>query len=275
MEQRALAAALVSILLVATTALGATFEGGGGIGGGGSGGVQATATRGNGFRVPLLVVQAQTVGQDYLLQSSNLTVLPSYMYVPLAGLNLVLTEVQPPSEFRLGRTPTYYLVTNSSGFSEIRLPVGNYSVQATGSVFNYTGSVMLLTNVTTYLGLTVSPAFNRVESAVVINQDTISSIEPTATIFMDIQGPFSYVPEAPCQLVGAGRSAQGENLTVNGVLSGEYPAEGGHWVLMSPKGALQDIPAEGMLLLRYSVQSSVSYTFSNSTVIYHVILPSS
>lgn len=267
MKERALTATLASLLLVATILLGAAFEAGGIPGGSGSAGTHLSTTSGNQGTNPRLVVQARRVAQEYLLESAQYTQyangslpdIPAYMLGPISNVKFALTQ-DLPSASGAGRAFTYYVYTNSSGLSEGAFPGGNYTVRVSGDVFNYTGTISLEENITTYLGLTAFPTFNAVSSVKVVNQDPFALLGPASTVFMEVAGAFDPVPGAPYSLISPTPGSPIPTTVMEGVLKGEYPSPGGTWAVMSPTGTLQTVPTSGSLLMRYASESVIMYT---------------
>lgn len=278
MRAQVVTAALVSLLIVATAILGITFEGGGNSGASATTGKSVTSNE-KAASLPHLVVFAQIVAPKYLLESVNYSPgsgygapappIPEYMLSPVSGLKLTLTSDQPAPTLRGGTLPKYDLYTNESGLAESLLPAGNYTVEGFGDTFNYTGSIDLVSNATTYLGLTVYPKLTNVTSVEVVNQDLISQVEPSGTIFIEVPGTFHYTPGAFYQLLEPSAGITLGGAAVNGVLKGEYASPDGTWVIMDPQGGLQPVPTAGAMLMHYAT-SSLSFRVSgNNTVTFN------
>lgn len=287
MRAQVATAALVSLLLVATVLLGITFEGGGPSGGSsasgatGTTGVQTDTRTGKSTSAPHLVLRAQIVSPRFLEESAQYTKalppgstdflvpIPQTMLTPLTGTKFVLTSVQPPSP-RPERPPTFNVYTNSSGLASSYLPVGNYTVQSSGEVFNFTGSLSLASNATTYLGVVVYPRFTNVTSVEVVNHDGITQVEPSGTVYLEVPGPFRYLPGSVYQLVEQGQEILQGGGTITGVITGAYPAPNGTRVVMDPRGSFQAIPTLPTLLMQYVASAVVFQTSGNNLVYLHV-----
>lgn len=252
---------LLTLLLLATSALGLSF-GGGGIGGGTEGtplpiteGTStATADDGSG---PSLVLDAGMV-------NAQIAHIGSGVFVglngrgPMVALKVTMTQIRTHLLSRTGRPLSYVAFTNDSGVAFISAPAGNYTIDAAGAVFNYGTTVGLVGNLTTRISLTVYPRFNVVSSMKIVNQGTLSQVEPSATIFLTVQGIFRSSYQAKYQLIGANPGEDGYSV-VRCRAIGEYGAPGGLTVLMAPSGAYQSLPSEGIYVMHYETNSTVNY----------------
>jgi hypothetical protein len=279
MGSRASTGALLAALVFATAILGFALQGGGGALVGGRPSGRSGGTSGpNGGVPPTLVVEAATVASGGLY--GEIVQTQHFLLVPLAGLRFTLTGVLPGAASNR-HPPTYFVFTNSSGVAETALPGGNYTVQAAASDFYFEGSVDMIANQTTTLSLQVVPEFMNVTSLVVMNQDTVSQVEPTATIYARVQGEVQITPSAFYQVVGldtvtfnstTGFCSSPEicvstsvvtldvPLSANVTAVGGYPAPGGTWVLLAPSSPYQPIPQLGVRLVQYITNSTVTYS---------------
>jgi hypothetical protein len=271
MNPRAASVAFVILLLVATSALGLAFQGGG-LGGSPLLIAQrTTAETGGPATGPRFVLKAELEYQDYgIFANSSLLQLPTLVGTfPIEGARVSLVPLQPEGlQSQVlnarGRPVAFEDVTNGSGLAVIHAPAGNYTVVTAGNLFNFTEVVSLRGNLTTLLALTVYPHSNKVNSMEVINQRTVSQVEPTATIFLNVSGTFVYAPHTPYRLTGLTPDTYGTYsfLTILCNVVSEYSAPGGTWAVMSPIGAYTSFPTGGLFLQQFEANSTVSYSAS-------------
>jgi hypothetical protein len=273
LDSKLVTASLVALLVVATAALGLTFGGGSSFqnpAGGGPAGATQSETKTGTF--PEVIVKAEAhrlITENFIFVSGpNVTVSTggsSGVFVdplpwPLAGLQVVLTEQAevgvPPTKF--GGPQSYSITTNSSGIGVAYVLPGNYTVTASGSYFNFTGSISARVSTMTYLQVTVNPALESVITVVVSNQDGVLGVEPTAAIYADVAGTPYLTATTPYFLVGAlpGTFVL-RTLAVH--ILGSYPSLEGTWIVMEPAAPYSAVPSYGVNLLHYAANSTVSY----------------
>lgn len=264
---------LIPLLLITSLLLGLVFGGAGlGSASGGAGGQASSAAPNPPITTsPYLLAIAESTG----LPSGNFTPTTGgtgqFTPVPLAGLRLILTEVGAGNKFNRGRPTSFQVVTNSSGEVFASMSEGNFSVTSSGTGFNFTKTVEFRAGVTTVLRLDITPVESGASSVVIINQDTVSTIEPGAVIYAKFAENFTFAVNSTVQLTGwtsavsggtgAGllylRSAQ--RVEVSCTVIGEYEGAGGTWVAMQPSAPFQSIPALGVVFISYQANSTVSY----------------
>lgn len=268
MRSQALTLVLLVVLGFSTVALGLTFGGGFSQAPINVGPRASGSSNLNPSHQPVFIVKAQTVANDFIIASSGLTEIPSYMFTPIPNVQVVLIGSESPAVARRGLIPNFRLLTNSSGLGEITVPRGNFTVTASGAVFNFSTSVKFQAGVVTDVILSVIPEVGKVSSLVVANQDTIQGAEPNATIYASIQGRLFASPSTSFVLSGALPQASGlpgqssQNLTVDLVVIGSYATPQGTMVVLKHQGPLGLLPLAGDTLLQYRTNSTVSYLAS-------------
>lgn len=273
MDSRVETTALLVILTIAALTLGFTFDGVGFGSAPSSSSVKAIASATTSGSGPHFLVKAKaaelTSGAPNVSSGAN----PSYTYVPILGLRLVLVGTEIGTLTRLGRPLSYFVFTNSSGEGQMAVAPGNYTVYAAGANFNITKDLSFKGNMTTTLNLAVAPVYSKVVSLEVVNQDTSKGVEPTATIYAQVEGKGQYDTTSVYELTGFGQAfaaTGGTNgilaislyryASVNATVTGAYPSLDGTWVVMSPAGYYPVIPVNDVLLLHYVVNATVNLT---------------
>ena len=264
---------LVPLLLITSLLLGLVF-GGVGLGsasGGGGGQVSPTAPNPPITNSPYLLAIAEGIQ----LPSGNLTPTTGgtgpFTHVPLAGLQLTLTEVGAGNKFNRGRPTSFQVVTNSSGEVFTSMSEGNFTVTSLGTGFNFTKTIEFRAGVTTVLRLDITPVENGASSVVIINQDTVSTLEPGSIIYARFAENATFAVNSTIQLTGWTSAVSGgtgtgllylrsvQRVEVSCTVIGEYEGAGGTWVAMEPQAPLQSIPAQGVVFIGYQANSTVSY----------------
>lgn len=266
MSPRAVTAALVVLLIVATAVLGYTI-GAGGYGGASNGSLGASSSETTAPNPgPKLVINATTVAEGYLYASTSYKQVPAYMLAPLAGLKLVIIGEQLAVITRPGRPPTYQVLTNSTGIGEAYLPRGNYSVQTEGGGFNFTGQLRLLSNTTTYLSVLEYPVMRNVSHIQAVNQAPTVEVGTSSVLYVEIQGGFQYSPYGTYQLIGP-VSGSNASAAVPGAIEGAYSAPGGTVVVMQLYAPFEGSFTQGARLMYFQAASDVTYGSSTAGVV--------
>lgn len=264
---------LIPLLLIMSLLLGLVF-GGAGLG---------STPGGTGGQVSSAAPNPPTVTSPYLLAIAESTEFSSgnatptagsssqFTTVPLAGLGLSLTEVGVGNKFNRGRPTSFRVVTNSSGEVFASVSEGNFTVTALGTGFNFTKTVEFQADVTTVLRLDITPVESGASPVVVINQDTVSTLEPSSVIYAKFAENFTFPVNSTIQLSGWTSTVSGETgagllylrstqrVEVLCTVIGEYEGAGGTWVAMQPSAPYQPIPALGVVFTSYQANSTVSY----------------
>lgn len=267
MQARLQTLSLLMILIIVSAALGLAF---GPLGQGGLGqyfaNQQSTSTGRN--HSPDLLVRAAAVGSQQGLSTAGST----SVLAPLAKLNFVVTAILSGRSVNRAREPTYNMVTNSSGEVEASLPAGNYSVQGLGADFTFLRDVSLEANHTTILTMDVVQVVNPVSTLAIVNQDTLSGLESTGVIYVEVDGNFQYNSSSFYELIGTiepgGPSSSNGSMavqvslltpvTIEGIVSGAYDSPGGFWIVMHPSAPVTLLPNAGFSLMHYAANSTVS-----------------
>jgi len=227
----------------------------------------STTTGKGGQLIPVLAVQVEGVDRSDLYSSLGGVFPPEF--VPLVGLKLMFAEALARVAPGL-RPPAYFITTNSSGEGQTQLPDGNYTAQALNGYFEYTGNVSVMGSLTR-LRLQVLPEAANASSVAALNQDTPSGLEPSSTVYAEVEGNLSFAPDSPCVLIGLNSMGTSPNATgpleidvtlvdtINGTVKATYGSPLGTWVAISPSGSYQSIPTSGTFLLRYETNATVSY----------------
>jgi hypothetical protein len=258
LNPRAISLSLVVLLLLATSALGLAFQGGG------LGGlplqISHKTTAGGSTTGTQFVLSAQREVAEFIYLGPLFFAESSHLQLPIVALKVTLTQNKPNFLPRTGRALTFVGFTNGSGEAVIDAPPGNYRVEAAGDVFDFISSVGLVGNLTTLLTLTVYPRFNQVSSMFVMNQGTLSQVEPSGTIFLNVQGTFHFLPQATYQVIGTESGSAGyASASISCKAIGEYGAPTGTNVVMVPVGAYQSLPSKGIYVMHYETNSTVAY----------------
>jgi len=257
---------LAAILLLSSFAIGLTFQGGTGREGkspAGSGPGSGPAL--GSLTVPIFVVRAAEVSPSYLLAASLLSNVPGYMFAPLSGVTVTIAGLLSVGTARRGIPYNNQLVTNSSGIGEGVEPHGNFTIHAKGSNFNFSTSLGFAQGKITYLNLTVIPFAGNVSSITLINQDTLSGIQPTAMVYATVEGNPVFEDSSLAELLALGpsqshrTSAPPPLLTIDLTILGTYPSPEGMVIAMKPQTAYSFLPSSGLTLIQFRAYSKVTY----------------
>ena len=270
MSSRLTAALLLIIFVIATVAMGLTFDatGLGGVGAGGFGGGGKSSTLNGKF--PHLLVEAFSVPGGELTFTSSPGSNDSRRE-PMTNLLFTLTATEVALS-RLGRPLTYYAFTNASGLGTIAVAAGNYSIEAATSQFNLTRPVSFRGNLTTELVLVVTPVLTDVVSLTVVNPDQAFALQPGGLVYAEVPGAFNYDRYSLYQIIGQSQwvltqSGGTSGITVvslqviriNATVVGFYGSPGGTTVVLSPSGSFGAIPAGAVRMLQYVANSTVRF----------------
>lgn len=222
---------------------------------------------------PSLVVRARVVSNSFLSVASTLTDIPGYMFVPMAGLRFNVVGLQSRA-IEHGGVPqlNYAVITNSSGIGEQSVPIGNFTVHAYNGILNFTASLRFSSRATTYLNLSVVPVYGTVSSIAILNQDTLSGVEPTAVLYAVVSGNSHFESSSITEVkgsFGAPLTTSGPQfyatfeltleLTINATIIGSYSTPQGTLVVLRPSGYYPTLPTTNIVLFQYRTDSSVSY----------------
>jgi hypothetical protein len=274
---------LILALLLTTAGLGLILGGGAGIGNDSlKGPPQASAAAAKPLLGPILLVKAETAVSTQSLtvtggsaitvsgnsgpNGSNFNIIPqstvtnqSVTLEPLAGVEFAVQGLQSFSGALRGPVLSYSVTTNSSGMGEISVPPGNFSVTAVGPNFSFGESLPFKQNQITSLTLEVTPTFGDVQSIYVQNQDTISGVEPTGTIYAEVAGNLSYAMHTPTQLVGYSQGPTVTQTSLGVTVTGYYRSPEGTLVVLRPSGPYSVLPSSGISLVQYRTNSTVKF----------------
>jgi hypothetical protein len=274
---------LILALLLTTAGLGLILGGGAGIGNDSlKGPPQASSAATKPLLGPILLVKAETAvstesltvtGGSIITVSGNsgpsgssFNIIPqstvknqSVTLEPLAGVEFAVQGLQSFSGALRGPVLSYSVTTNSSGMGEISVPPGNFSVTAVGPNFSFGESLPFKQNQITSLTLEVTPTFGDVLSVYVQNQDTISGVEPTGTIYAEVAGNLSYAMHTPTQLVGYSQGPTVTQTSLGVTVTGYYPSPEGTLVVLRPSGPYSVLPSSGISLVQYRTNSTVKF----------------
>lgn len=262
LERPFVTAALVAILVVMSAGLGEVLVGGGGLQGHNPVGQASTQSNQSNAKGPFFLVRTSINGGIFT-SSGPPNLAPGFQ--PIQGVRFVIQGL--PTFFR-GRLQSNQVTTNSSGMGEIAVPPGNFTVVGAGTDISYRGFVDFKDGTVTVLDVVVSPARGTVASVAVVNQDTLDGVEQTGTIFVGVPGNVTYVPGVVSELLGesivtAGGPGVGElgviPLGVNVTVIGTYPYPDGTMVVLRPFGTFHDLLPNGLSLIQYRLNSTVSY----------------
>ena len=265
MSSRLTAALLLIIFVIATVAMGLTFDatGLGGVGAGGFGGGGESSTLNGKF--PHLLVEAFSVPGGQLTFTSSPGSNDSRRE-PMTNLLFTLTATDVALS-RLGRPLTYYAITNSSGASSIAVTAGNYSIEAATPEFNFTSPISFSGNATTELVIVVAPQLTRLTALTVVNPDQSYGLQPGGLLYAEVQGSFNYDRYSLYQVVGLGQATVPGNasysvisikpLEINATVVGYYGSPGGTTVVLSPSGPYGELPTTSLGILEYVANSTV------------------
>jgi hypothetical protein len=281
MKRPTVAAVLLVALMVSTAGLGVVLSAGGGIGGDSrKGPPQANVATPNPSLGPFLLVSAVMIenfsasgsgilvnytstGTDAFSVNTTSPVPPASLNpsvrVPLQGVDIVVQGLSFEGGGVRGRgeVHSYSVITNSSGMGEIYVPPGNFSVTALGPNFSFAENLPFRQNSVTSLSIEVIPMVREVQSLMVQNQDTLSGIEATGTIYAQLTGNASLSTQIPSELVGYTR-AGATSTSIGVTIEGSYSDPKGTLVAMKPSGASPVIPATQVAILQYKTESTVS-----------------
>jgi len=257
---------LALMLLLSSFAIGLTFQGGTGRegksptgSGPGSGPALGTLSQ------PLFVVRAVEVSPSYLLAASLLRNVPGYMFAPLSGVTVAIAGLLSVGIARRGIPYNNQLVTNSSGIGEGVEPRGNFTIHVRASNFNFSTPLGFAQGRITYLNLTVVPFSGNVSSITLMNQDTLSGIQPTAMVYATVEGNPVFENSSLAELLALGPSqshrpsAPPPLLTIDLTILGTYPSPEGMVIAMKPQSAYSFLPSTGLTLIQFRANSKVSY----------------
>jgi hypothetical protein len=272
MKPRLVTAVLLSLLVVGASVLGLTLSGSGNSSGSSNGGQsgQNTTSSGKGSGVAAtLVVRAQGIGQQFLYSAGTLGQTFSNMFVPLKGLPVTITREVPAEVSNRDRPRPQNFKTNSSGIAEIKEPAGDYSILIVGQSFTLNTTLVLRANLTATLEMQLIPSFATVNSLQVVGRDSSSALEPTSTIYVNVDsgvkaaqnGYFVLVGQVVMNaLVPSGPVVRILGYAdVNATATGRYDSSGGSWVVLAPLGAYEAYPNANVLLVQYVPTYMVSY----------------
>jgi hypothetical protein len=266
MRAKLLTIALTVLLLVSTftvgfvLAVGAQRQGKAPSGAGGGGPPAPLTTPQS-----IFVVKAMGVSPQYVYPASLLKKIPPYMLAPLQGLAVVIAGLEPFGTARRGLPYNNQLVTNSSGIGEGGVPAGNYTIRTVGSDSNFSTTVGFREGMITILTLTVTPLAGNVSTLLLINQDTLSGVQPTADLYATVKGNFGLSASTFTELLGLGPtpsrrpSAPSPLLTIDLTVLGTYPSPEGTVVAMRPQAAYSFLPKSGLTLIQFRTNSTVNY----------------
>ncbi|MDG6910172.1 MAG: hypothetical protein JRN08_07360 [Nitrososphaerota archaeon] len=270
MDSRLVNTGLVSFLLIAAALVGLTFGGGSSFqnpAGGNASPSSHSQNKPGTFPELVVAVYSYPVTSGLYTYSSlnGTTLISTYGPVviptprPVSGIEIDLIQLNGEQiiQTKVGHPLVYYLHTNSSGMAVINLMAGNYSLTALAPFSNYTTTVSMRMSTTTTLDVYFSPALANVEALVVANQDRDLGVEPTATIFAQVEGTLNDTGSQYFILGAQQGSVFPTELAVN--VLGTYPAAQGTWVTMSPSAPYTSVPSDGIALMHYNANSTVRF----------------
>ena len=142
---------------------------------------------------------------------------------------------------------------------EIPVPAGNFSVTARGPDFGFGEYLPFRQGEITSLTLEVIPVVGRVLSLTVHNQDTLSGVEPTGTIYAEVAGSVAYAVQTPTKLVGYLEEPVASQISLAVTVVGYYGSPQGTLVILRPASPYSSIPSSGITLLQYRTNATVSF----------------
>lgn len=283
MARRTVTIGLILALLLTTAGLGLVLGDGAGIGSDSlKGPPQASSAATKPVLGPILLVRAETEVPTHSVQVAgglsmtesgssspsgvNFTIAPQAVLrnqtqalEPLAGVEFAVQGLQIFSGALRGTVLSYSGVTNSTGFGEISVPPGNFSVTARGPNFSFGEYLPFKQNQITSLTLVVTPLSGEVLSVYVQNQDTISGVEPTGTIYVEVAGNISYALQVSTQLVGFVQGQSVPQASVGVTVMGYYASPEGTTVVLRPMGPYAALPSSDVSLIQYRTNSTVEF----------------
>jgi hypothetical protein len=264
MIPRQLSAGLLAVLFVLALAMGLALGAQGTGRGGGSPLAFTVPSTGEPSSAPRVVVVARGVSPSYIYDSSSYSTIPSYMLVPLNGVQVALQNLNRGGTSYRERGPAVNIRTNASGIAYAAVSPGNYSVTISGSNFSLNTTASFVVNSTTTIRLELDSSANAVRAIYVVSPDSATGVEPDTMISASLEKQSA--PRAGfAELMGYTSMPGGTGvaqLVVNATIIGSYLGMQGYWAVLSPSGSYLAYPTTGLMLFQFvpvlEVNASVS-----------------